>query len=265
MSNFDTKSCNAARNFRWLIYGLLMIVFSACSYLPEGELHPEGVSINETAEYIELLADGVEDTENGILFYPGGLVDPHAYIETLSGLATSNTRLIIVKVNANLAILESTKAEKIRSEFPSVQNWFTAGHSLGGLAAVATVKKHPDNYKGIILLAAYPNKANDISEWKGRVLSLYGTKDKVATIEDIEKNMEFLPPGENITELWLISYEMLTSNTTYYMLIEGANHSQFGAYGHQEGDGESDITAQEQKEYITYFVNTFITKSDWAD
>lgn len=254
------------QRFKWKFFFSMVFVMAAlcaCSYLPEGELHPENIIINETAEYIELsLEDANSDAiENGILFYPGGLVDAHAYIETLSGLASYTTKLIILKVNSNLAILEINKAEKVRKKFPEIKSWFTAGHSLGGLAAVATAKKYPEVYDGIILLAAYPNKSNDISNWSGNVLSLYGSNDKVATVSDIDANKEYLPPGRDVDPLWPFSYELLEGNTTYYYLMQGANHSQFGAYGFQSGDGAADITADEQKIFITLFVNAFIAKS----
>ena len=72
--------------------------------------------------------------------------------------------------------------------------------------------------QGLILYASYP--AGDLSKRTDLVaVSIYGTKDALATVARIEYAKPTMPPQ------------------TRYVLIEGCNHSYFGDYGMQAGDG----------------------------
>ena len=79
--------------------------------------------------------------------------------------------------------------------------------------------------KGIIFLAAYPNKKIDDSL---KCLSMYGSNDKVLNKKEYNKNISNFP--SNYKEV----------------IIEGGNHSNFGDYGFQRRDGKASISKEEQ-------------------
>jgi hypothetical protein len=64
------------------------------------------------------------------------------------------------------------------------------------------------------------------------VVSIYGTRDGLTTLEDIQASTILLPDG------------------TIWVEIEGGNHAQFGYYGPQSGDLEAEITYLEQESMV---------------
>ena len=94
------------------LFPFLLVISASCSYLPEGEIYPAGVNVEENRDLIEIMPEGGAASATGLVFYPGGLVDPHAYIELASGFALSGSghRVLIVKMPSNLAVLASRSA-----------------------------------------------------------------------------------------------------------------------------------------------------------
>ena len=83
-----------------------------------------------------------------------------------------------------------------------------------------------DDFAGLILLGSYSTK--DLSNSGLRVLSVYGSEDKVLDKEKYEKNKANLPAD------------------FIEVVIEGGCHAYFGMYGAQEGDGTPSITNEQQ-------------------
>ena len=46
--------------------------------------------------------------------------------------------------------------------------------------------------------------------------------------------------------------------STLYKVIEGGNHSGFGLYGQQNGDGEATMSAEEQQKQLIQLIKQFI-------
>jgi len=210
---------------------LLLALFanSGCSYLPEPVKDFPAVLITENRDYIEVLPGDLNTGNTGFLFYPGGLVDPHAYLELASMFATSGIghHVIIAKMPANLAVLDSKAAAKILKDFPG-ENWVIGGHSLGGAMACSMLKKERELFEGLVLMASYPAESSDLSNWKGAVLSLSASNDEVVDQAKLQEGKANLPP-----------------DASYYD-IAGGNHSGFGFYGDQAGDGEAEISREAQ-------------------
>ncbi len=164
--------------------------------------------------------------EAGFIFYPGGKVQCEAYAPLMSLLAKNNIMCVIVEMPANLAVLDPDAADGIIEEFPEISDWYIGGHSLGGAMAASYIEKNAEQYDGLILLAAY--SAADISETGLNVLSMYGSNDRILNLEKYQENIKNLP----------LFFEEV--------IIEGGSHAYFGAYGLQEGDGEAEITNEEQ-------------------
>ena len=120
----------------------------------------------------------------------------------------------------NLAVLNPNAALKIIENYPDIKNWYVGGHSLGGSMAASFASSHPDKIKGLILLASYStNKLNST-----KVLSIYGSNDKILNLEKYE------------------NYKENIKNNLSEHIIDGGNHSNFGNYGFQDGDGKSTIS-----------------------
>ena len=93
------------------------------------------------------------------------------------------------------------------------------------------------HFKGIVFLASYPSKKLNDSY---RCLSIYGTNDMVLNKEDYNDNLVNFPSG----------YKEI--------VVEGGNHSYFGDYGFQRGDGEATLSKEEQTNIAKDAVVSFI-------
>ncbi len=164
--------------------------------------------------------------ESAMIFYPGGKVEYTAYAPLMEEMAKDGMMCILPKMPVNLAVLDSDKADDLRAQFSGIKHWYIGGHSLGGAMAASYVKKHTDEYEGLLLLGAYSTK--NLKKSGLKVLSIYGSEDGVLDREKYEDNKKHLP--EDMIEI----------------VIEGGCHAGFGMYGPQEGDGTPAITAQEQ-------------------
>ena len=182
---------------------------------------------------------GEEDAENGFIFYPGGKVEASAYEPLLYSLASNGVFCVLVEMPFNLAVLDMNAADGICEEYSSVQNWYIGGHSLGGSIAAYYIEENQKDFEGLVLLGSYSSK--DLSNTKLRVLSVFGSEDKVMNKNKYERYKAYLPVDTTEVE------------------IEGGCHAYFGMYGAQKGDGIPTITAQEQitktSEYIVEFMN----------
>lgn len=230
-------------------------VYSGCSYLPD---LPEidGVDIIEKREYILIEPESGTPGNTGILFYPGGLVDPHAYIPLMAQFAKSGNghTAVIVKEPGNLAVLNPNKGMQVIKDIAYVDDWVIAGHSLGGTMACTTVEKEKNTFKGLILLAAYPSDKTNISGVFIPVLSLVGSQDGLVSQSDIDNAADLLPQRIDITDVnEIIQYP----GATYYYIIDGGIHAYFGNYGEQKDDGSATITREEQQTQTILFIEKF--------
>lgn len=162
----------------------------------------------------------------GLIFYPGGKVQPEAYAPLMRACAERGMLCVLVKMPGNLAVLSPNAADGIASRYPQVDSWFIGGHSLGGAMAASYAAKHADELNGLILLAAYSTA--DLREMPLRVLSVYGSEDGVLNRASYAKNRANLPEG--FTEV----------------VLAGGCHAYFGSYGAQKGDGTPTLSSGEQ-------------------
>jgi len=212
-----------------LFLGFVLTLFSCSKNADFEEDSFYNVAVENNKKYIELIPAAISTETVGIMFYPGGLVEPEAYIPLLTPLA-AKYYIIIVKMPSDLAVFSPQRGVNlIEDDLRKMKKWIIMGHSLGGTMAVRALKKNEDVFSGLVLLASYPAKADDISEFEIPVLSIHASEDGLSTPQDIEDTKNLLP-----------------ADTEFY-LIEGGNHSQFGSYGTQNKDGEATISSEEQK------------------
>lgn len=174
----------------------------------------------------------------GFIFYPGGLVEHEAYAPHLRDIAAQGFLVVLTPVPLNLAVFDPDAALPVLEAYPQIETWAIGGHSLGGAMAGQFVTVMPTAIDGLVLWASYPN--GDLSQWDGAAISIYGTRDGIATVEEIDASRANLPPE------------------TEFLPIEGGNHAQFGWYGLQDGDLTADITPQEQQAQIVEGTGRFL-------
>lgn len=233
---------------------LFSLFISSCkSYQPAFNLENFYSDYNDKVDFVDsdsytvLLpknADPLYTHEAGIIFYPGGLVEYQSYFPLLIKCAEKGIACYIVEMPLNFAFMDKKAGEKILSLHPEIKHWYMAGHSLGGAIAASFLSSHINDFDGLILLAAYTT--HDISDSGLQVLSIYGSNDGVLQMDNYQKNKENLPPvGKGFTEI----------------IIDGGNHAGFASYGPQEGDGEADISTEEQQAKTADEICSWIFKS----
>lgn len=166
--------------------------------------------------------------QTGFIFYPGGRVTPEAYAPLARGVADAGYYSAIILSPLNLAILDTGGAQAVIDANPQIDRWVVGGHSLGGSVAAIYSASHLETVKGLLLLAAYPLDDALASVDNLPVVSVYGTQDGIATLDEIEASRQNLP------------------DETTFIAIEGGNHAQFGYYGPQAGDQPATISHAEQ-------------------
>jgi hypothetical protein len=170
------------------------------------------------------------EPDTGLIFYPGGRVDPRAYAPAAQTIAREGVLVVIVPMPLNLAVMAPGRAREVMEAYPHIQTWHMGGHSLGGAMAANFVHRNPDCCAGLILWAAYPAEDADLSAHTSlRALSVYGTLDGLATPEQILNSRARLP------------------DRTRLLPIAGGNHAQFGWYGPQRGDNPATLSRIEQQ------------------
>lgn len=179
-----------------------------------------------------------QNASKGIIFYPGGKVEAKAYAPLMHSLAEEGILSVLVTMPGNLAVLDMNAADGICEQYPEIESWYMAGHSLGGSMAASYIAGNSQEFDGIILLASYSTA--DLSDSDLEVLSIYGSNDGVLNMEKYSEHKPNLPSD----------FEEF--------IIDGGCHAYFGAYGEQEGDGEAQITREEQIEITVDEITKFI-------
>ena len=180
------------------------------------------------------IAVGASDAEVGVVFYPGAKVDPQAYVPLANELADRGYYCVIAKMPFNLAFFGIDSASSLIDSASEIDEWWIAGHSLGGAMAAQFASAHSNELEGAFLLAAYA--ASDLSQTDLSVNLIYGSNDGVLNRDALQNNEVNLPSG-SVTEV-----------------IEGGNHAGFGDYGPQDGDGECSIGAEQQWDATASFM-----------
>ncbi|WP_017416621.1 alpha/beta hydrolase [Clostridium tunisiense] len=185
----------------------------------------------------DILFSPVSKKKNiGFIFYPGGKVEASAYGPLAKEIAAKGYTVVIAKMNFNLAVLSPNKADAIINKYIDINTWVIGGHSLGGVMAADYAFDH-DKIKGLVLLASYPQSSKALTSTQLKVLSLWGSNDKVADLNKVKEAKNLVPKDSEFIE------------------IKGGNHGGFGDYGHQQGDGEASITNEQQiHEASTYII-----------
>ena len=87
-------------------------------------------------------------TDTGLIFYPGAKVEGAAYLPLLDQLRQTGLTCVLVEMPFRLAIFDADAAEDVMAQFPDIEHWYIAGHSLGGAVASQFAADHPNEIDG---------------------------------------------------------------------------------------------------------------------
>ena len=232
---------NTKKVLIWIIISVPILAvagFSIWAFTPLGPM-PEAIEALKSSSNVVveqnswIVFSPVEDGyTTGLIIYPGGRVDPRSYAPAAHQIAENGVLTIIVPMPFNLAVFGSGRASDIIEQFPEIDRWVIAGHSLGGSMAARYTLRNPDNIEGLVFWAAYPAASDDLSNSNVSSASIFGTLDGLVSEQDV-----------------LSSTTLLPENKVLHM-IEGGNHAQFGWYGDQAGDNPAEISREEQQKQV---------------
>lgn len=222
----------------WLICAVLFLSFlvkntEARGVDPAVFRSTAAVRVLDIGDLIQFLP-AHEAPGSGLIFLPGGGIDPDAYAPLLRQVAEAGHSAVLVKVPWRLAPtagMRSTlwrRIDGVRTGSGAAKTWALAGHSRGAVFAVTYASEHPD-IAGLALIGTTHPRDVDLSNSKFPILKVYATEDCVANMARVMANGRMLPPG------------------TQWVRIEGGNHRQFGYYGFQLGDCGAKISRQSQQ------------------
>lgn len=169
-------------------------------------------------------------TDKGLIYYPGGLVDPEAYAVSAQGIAEAGYLVVVPKMPLNLAFMGINSADRIMAYYPEIDSWVIGGHSLGGAMAAEYAKNNVDHVDGLIMYASYPANYEDFIGFPVPIMNIIGSND----------------PGASKQRAF---YEAVSDSATL-VIIEGGNHRQYADYSFQNNDGVAMISAAEQQDQI---------------
>lgn len=198
------------------------------------------VSVDRTDDFTSFTP--TKPYQKVVFFYPGALVDPDAYAPLCRKIAENGHRVLLVHMPWRLTTKGYTKIKELNLLADTTRQYILAGHSQGGKMAAQFVYENPNGIDKLILLGTTHPRDIDLSAFQIPVLKIYGSNDGVAKPDKVTANKPKLP------------------STTKFVRIEGANHSQFGYYGHQLGDNGAGITRVKQQELVLKHILDFISR-----
>ncbi|PDY35957.1 alpha/beta hydrolase [Bacillus wiedmannii] len=219
-----------------LMGSIAFLTWSQFTYKPT----KEALSLVDDKKDEDNIVFGQKDAKVGVIFYQGAKVEAEAYSYLGEALAKDGHFVVMPKLPLNLAILGINAVDSVIEQYPEVQKWYVAGHSMGGVMISKYAFQNEDKVDGIIFLGSYP--ADDFSTKLIPMLSIYGEVDALATVEKIEN-----------------SKKLMSKNTTMHM-IKGGNHANFGMYGEQKGDNASLITSKVQQDETVKVIEQWLVK-----
>ncbi len=169
-------------------------------------------------DFYYVFSPAAQTPDEGLILYPG-VVDERSYAPTARAIAEAGYLVALVPMPSDIALLGTARADTIIGDHPEIETWAIGGHSLGGVAASAYIANndnlfaHSSAIDGLVLWASYPSEGYRVDGIVDlEAVSIYGTLDGLTTLDEIETSKDHLP------------------SDTWFVPIEGANHTQFGWY-----------------------------------
>ena len=228
---------------RWILIALAVILagtliwgISWATYarppLPEALTALESDDLVDVSQDPWLTFTPTGDIKAGLIFYPGGRIDPRGYSDMMRSIAEEGYLVVVPSMPINMAIFDTNAADEIIDYFSKINSWGIAGHSVGGTSAAIYTANNPVKIAGLAIWASYPANNADLSELDLPVYMIYGELDEGVDRPVVEEKKVLLPPD------------------TIYLEISGGDHHQFGTYLVDPGVDRSTTPRAVQQEQI---------------
>lgn len=212
----------------------VMLLVAAFFYTPA---LPEAAEIAKQMKDVDGDLYFYGDSGVGFIIYPGAKADERSYAYIAQQLNAEGHTAVIPNIPLHMSVWGPEQGLEIIEDNPEVEKWFLIGHSLGGLPISQIAAKQPEKLEGIAFVASL--MICDLSDTDLSAIRITAEHDGVMPDKMMESNLDYLP--ENSTSV----------------MIEGANHNQFGAYWHPGFDGKATITWKEQQDQMISLILDF--------
>ena len=222
---------------RWLIVAavvLVVLLVAAFIYTPA---LPEVAKIANQMKNVDGDLYFYGESDVGFIIYPGAKADERSYAYIAQQLNKEGHTVIIPNIPLHMAVYGPEQGLAIMEDNPQIEKWFLIGHSLGGLPISQIAAEQPEKLEGVAFVASL--MILDLSNTDISAIRITAEHDGVMPDKMMESNLNYLP--ENSVSV----------------MIEGANHNQFGAYWHPGFDGTATITWKEQQDQMVALILDF--------
>jgi len=230
----------------WIAVGLtatlVFVAWSLVAYRPSptarrATLSDDEVAVKHDGGVWSFLPSSERGSPAPLVFFPGSLVDPVAYAPLAREAALAGYPAYIIELPLrgafggaeSPAITDRLNRVLANSGAPG---WVIAGHSRGAVVASRIASEERARMRGLVIIGSSHPRDVDLSALRIPVTKIVGTRDGLASPEEVEGNSAMLPAQ------------------TRWVWVEGGNHSQFGWYGFQPGDRRATISASAQRELM---------------
>ena len=169
----------------------------------------------------------------GLVWVTGCLVPAEAYAPLARAVARGGAPAIVYQLPWRCTPLPAQPAQVLADLRALMQapgsRWVLGGHSKGAVYVSALAAAPPPTLGGIVVAGTTHPRDVDLSASRLIVAKVVATRDGIAPLTTSNANRGLLPPGV----LWRTA--------------DGGNHSQFGWYGTQLGDGRATIDRAQQQ------------------
>ena len=227
----------------WFSLVALFLLWQASTYQSRGIdknlMEDEGrITVERTKDRISFILDN--DSPLEVIFFPGGLVDPQAYVPLARNLAEAGYTIHIIQMPWRMSTRGYTKIMKLFDLQEGGKRYILGGHSQGAKMAAQFVYENEGLVEGLFLLASSHPRDIDLSHLDVPCIKIYGEFDGLASVEEVEANKDKLPKNSQ------------------FVRIDGANHSQFGYMGRLFMDGKATLSREEQHRQTVQLLTTFL-------
>lgn len=189
-----------------------------------------GVRVYERGS--ELVFEPEYPSRVGVVFFGDSRVEISAYAPLLRGIA-ERTGMTTIGVNSpfRLPWLDGGAGYRAARDHTEVQYWIVGGHASGGMVAAETAFRDTNRFRGLFLLASYPDdKAQaHFDDRQTAILCISGDQDTLMNRKRYEDAAKVMPQAE-------------------YVSIAGGGHSGFGSYGPPKGDERATLAPELQQQ-----------------
>lgn len=228
----------------WMFTGIIFMLYMIWTFQSHGVdmddyMQLPSITMTDSDDMISFVSD-TSSALPQVLFYPGGMVQPKAYVPLASQLATEGYDVHIIKMPFRMANQGHELILELFDLNDPNRTYYLGGHSQGAKMAAQFTYEYPTLIDALFLLGTSHPRDIDMSQMNIPTIKIYAEHDGLASVPEVMENKDKMPSGSNLTE------------------ITGANHSQFGYFGSMIMDESADISREQQHEETVKIVAEFL-------